>query len=110
MLCYVTISTTLRKKSISQYVNKSIPCWEVLVDGNLIWLSPERLCHSLTNTEDETHRQPLDLAHGSPMEEMEKGLKKLKGFAFLWREQQSQQARYPRAPGDWTTNQRIHVE
>ena len=44
------------------------------------------------------------------MEKLEKGLKELRGFAAPWREQQCQQARPPGAPGDWTTNQRIHME
>jgi hypothetical protein len=35
-------------------------CWEVLADGSLIWLSPERLCQSLTNTETDAQSQPLD--------------------------------------------------
>jgi hypothetical protein len=43
------------------------------------------------------------------MEELEKGLKELMGFAAPWREQQCQQAR-PGAPRDWTNNQRVHVE
>ena len=43
------------------------------------------------------------------MEELEKGLKELRGFAAPWREQQCQQARPPGAPGDWTTNQRLHM-
>jgi hypothetical protein len=41
------------------------------------------------------------------MEEMEKVLKELRGFAAPRSEQQCQQARNPGAPGDWTTNQRI---
>ena len=44
------------------------------------------------------------------MEELEKGLKELSGFAASWREQQCQRARFPRTPKDWTTNQRIHME
>jgi hypothetical protein len=44
------------------------------------------------------------------MEEMEKGLKELRGFAAPREEQQYQQARPPRAPRDWTTNQRTHME
>ena len=40
-------------------------------------LSPERLCQSLTNTEADAHR----LSTVFPMEELEKGLKELKGFA-----------------------------
>jgi hypothetical protein len=44
------------------------------------------------------------------MEELEKGLKEQRGFAAPWGEQQFQQARSPRAPRDWTTNQRVHME
>ena len=44
------------------------------------------------------------------MEELEKGLKELRGSAVPWREQQCQQARPLGAPGDSTTNQRIHME
>ena len=47
---------------------------------------------------------------GFSVEELEKGLKELRGFAALWREQQCQQTRPLRAARDWTTNQRIHVE
>jgi hypothetical protein len=36
----------------------------------------------------------------SLMEELEKGLKELRGFAAPWREQQCQPARTPRAPRD----------
>ena len=43
------------------------------------------------------------------MEELGKGLKELRVFAAPWREQQCQQARSPGAPGDWTTNQRVHM-
>ena len=41
---------------------------------------------------------------------MEKGLKKLRGLAAPWREQQCQLARLPGVLGDWTTNQRVHME
>jgi hypothetical protein len=34
-------------------------CQQVLADRSLIWLSPERFCQSLTNTE-EACSQPLD--------------------------------------------------
>jgi hypothetical protein len=44
------------------------------------------------------------------MEELEKGLKKLRGFSAPWREQQCREAKTPGAPGDWTTNQRIHMK
>jgi hypothetical protein len=44
--------------SIPYITTKSgvIGCWEVLADGSLIWLSPERLGQSLINTEAEAHR------------------------------------------------------
>jgi hypothetical protein len=58
----------------------------VFADGSLIWLSPERLCQSLTKTEAEAHSQLLDRAWGSPMEEVEKELKELRGFAAPQRE------------------------
>ena len=35
-------------------------CQEVLAEGSLIWLSPERLCQSLKNTEVDSHSQPVD--------------------------------------------------
>jgi hypothetical protein len=86
-------------------------CQKVLADRNLIWLSPERLCQSLTNTEEDAHSQPfIRLSTGSPVEKLEKGLKELRGFAAPWREQHCQPFRSPRALGDWTTNQRIHME
>ena len=47
---------------------------------------------------------------GSAMEELEKGLKELSGFAVLWKEQLCQLARPLRALGDWTSNQRVHKE
>jgi hypothetical protein len=44
------------------------------------------------------------------MEELGMGLKELRGYAAPWREQQCPQARPLRVPGDWSTNQRIHME
>ena len=45
------------------------------------------------------------------MEELEKRLKELRGFAAPCREQQCQLVRFPPlAPVDWTTNQRVHME
>jgi hypothetical protein len=44
------------------------------------------------------------------MEELEKGLMKLRGFAATCAEQQCQLISSPGAPSDWTTNQRIHME
>jgi hypothetical protein len=48
----------------------------VHAERSLIWLSPERLCQSLTKTETDVCNQPL----GYPIEEIEKGLKGLKGL------------------------------
>ena len=39
-------------------------CREVLADRSLIWLSPERLCQCLTNTEVYAHSHPLNGAQG----------------------------------------------
>ena len=39
-------------------------CWEVLVDGSLILLSPEILCQNLKNTESNGHSQTLTRARG----------------------------------------------
>jgi hypothetical protein len=44
------------------------------------------------------------------LEELEKGLKELRGLAASPREQQCQQARPSGAPGDLITNQRVHME
>jgi hypothetical protein len=41
------------------------------------------------------------------MEELEKGLKKLRGFAAPWEEQNFYLARPLRAHRDWTTKQRV---
>ena len=74
-------------------------CQEVLTDRSLIWLSPERVCQNLTNTEEEACSQPLDWALVSPMEEMNKELKELRGFVAPWRKQQCQEIRSPELPG-----------
>ena len=52
----------------------------------------------------------IGLSAGSRMEELEKGLKELRGFAAPWGEQQCQQARPPGVLRDRTTNQRVHME
>ena len=44
------------------------------------------------------------------LEELEKVLKELEGFAAPWRKQQCQPARPREALRDWTTNQRVHME
>jgi hypothetical protein len=49
----------------------------MLADRNLIWLSPERVCQSLTNIEEDA----IGLSTGLPKEELEKGLKGLREFA-----------------------------
>jgi hypothetical protein len=48
----------------------------VLADRRLIQLSPERLCQRLTNTNVDAD----GLSMGTPMEELEKRLKQLKGL------------------------------
>jgi hypothetical protein len=44
------------------------------------------------------------------MEELEKEVKELMGFAVPWREQQCQQSREPGAPREWNTNKSIQME
>jgi hypothetical protein len=70
-----------------------VRCWlctELLQIGRLdkailcymcSWSHPERLCQSLTNTDADASNQTLDWSWGTPMWELEKGLKELKGFA-----------------------------
>jgi hypothetical protein len=84
----------------------------MIAHGSLIWLVPERLCQILTNTEADGYSQPTNgLSVGSQMEELEKGLKELRGFAAPWGEHQCQPARTPRiSPRDWATNQRVHMK
>ena len=75
--------------------------------GTLLWMpGSRRLCQSLTNTEAFAHRTEV----GSLMEELEKGMKELRGFTALWGKQQCQQDRPPGPPREWTTNQRTHME
>ena len=57
------------------------------------------------------HSQPaIELSTGSPMGELEKGPKELKGLAVPQEEQQYESPSTPRAPGDKTINQRVHME
>ena len=52
----------------------------------------------------------IGLSMSSPMEELGMGLKELRELAAPWGEQQCQQARHTTVPGNWTTNQRVHME
>jgi hypothetical protein len=54
----------------------------VLADRSLIQLSPDRFCQSLTNRGG-CSQPTIGLNKGSPVEELEKGLKELKGFTIL---------------------------
>jgi hypothetical protein len=44
------------------------------------------------------------------MEELEKGLKELRGFAAPWRGAKVSTDQTPGASGDWATNQKIYME
>ena len=59
-------------------------CWKVLVDWNLIWLSPERLCQSLIN-----HWTKLRVPYGG----VRKGTERDEGVCSPWREQPRQLVR-----------------
>ena len=50
----------------------------MFADRSLVWLSPERLCQILTNTDVDVCS--IGWSKWSPMEDLEKGLKELKGF------------------------------
>jgi hypothetical protein len=54
----------------------------------------------------------IGLSEGSPMEELERRLKQLSGFAVPWGSNSDKLVRPPgsQAPGDWTTNQRVYME
>lgn len=41
---------------------------------------PERLCQYLTNTEVDAHKSFIGLSTGSPVKELEKAFKEMKGF------------------------------
>jgi hypothetical protein len=43
-----------------RYIPHTVVKTEVRADSSLIWMSPERLCQSLTNTKADAHGQPLD--------------------------------------------------
>jgi hypothetical protein len=48
-------------------------CWcqEALADRNLVLLSPERLCQSLTNTDADSESQPSDWSQGTQWKSLE---------------------------------------
>ena len=57
------------------------------------------------------HSQPvIELNTESPMEELEKGLKELKGFAAPLEEQQYEPPSTSKGPRDKTINQRVHMD
>jgi len=67
-------------------------CWykEILADRSLIWMSPERHFQSMTNNRGGCSQPIIELRTGTPVEELEKGLKELKRFATPQEEQQYQ--------------------
>jgi hypothetical protein len=58
-------------------------CQEVLADGSLIWLPPQRLCQIYLVVQRWMLAANHGLSTGSLMEKLEKGLKELRGFAAL---------------------------
>jgi hypothetical protein len=65
-------------------------------------LSPERLCQSLTNTEaDARNQSAIKLSMGSPMKELEKGLKEQQHHGDS---NSVSRPDPPGAPRDWTNN------
>ena len=76
-------------------------CWcqAVLTGRNLIWMPSQRLCQSHTDKDE-----------GTPMKELEKGLKELKGSATPREEQNYQLTKPTTAIRDLITNQWVHME
>jgi hypothetical protein len=66
----------------------------VLTDRSLIWLSPERLCQSLTNTEEMLAANYWTELGGPRCRSWRRDWR-LRGFAAPWKEQPCQQARLP---------------
>jgi len=60
----------------------------------------------MTNAEVKCLQPTIELIMGSPLAELEKGLKELKGFATL----QEQQYQPTRAPKNSTTTQRVYMD
>ena len=67
----------------------------MLADRSLIWLSPERHCQSPDKYRGGSLQPTIRLSLRVPDGRVGEGTEK---------------ARPPGAPGDWTTNQRIHME
>ena len=82
----------------------------MLDDWSLIWLTPEMFCHSLTKYKWGCPQPAIGLSAVSLMEELEKGLKELREVAAPSGEKQCQLVRIPITSGDYTTNQRVHME
>jgi hypothetical protein len=92
---------------------------EVLADWSLIWLSPERLCQNLTNIEADlttnrwTECGVPDRGVGKDTEEAEGVCSPVcvcvwgGGVTVSIGQTPSPP---PEASGDWTTNQRVHIE
>jgi hypothetical protein len=72
---------------------------EVLADRSLIYLSPEAMPEP-DNYRGGCSQPTIGLSTGSPMEELEKGLKELKGFATHMKYNNINQPDLPRASRD----------
>jgi hypothetical protein len=80
------------KKKEDQSVNSSL----LLRRGNKILKG----VNTKTKCRAETEGKPTGLSTGSPMEELEEGLKELKGFATHRKNNNINQTDLPRAPRD----------
>ena len=78
----------------------------MLADGSLIWLSPERLCQSLTYRGGSS--QPtIGLSSGVPDGGVREGTERAEGVRSSMEGATVSKGQTPRAPQNWTTNQRI---
>ena len=84
-------------------------CPQVLADESQIEVTWEALL--VHDKYKGGHSEPaIELSTGSPMGELEKGPKELKGFAAPQEEQQYDSSSTHRAPRDKIINQRVHME
>ena len=77
----------------------------MLAVRSLKWLSPKRLCQSLTNTKADACTEYED-SNG----EIGEGTEGAEGFCHLMEGATVSTGQTPRSPGDWTTNQRGLME
>ena len=88
-------------------------CWEVLADRSLIWciLKCSSRASQIQRQMPRCSQPTFELRTGSPGDELEKGMKELRGpTAPCVGGATVSTIQTPEARGDWTTHQRVHIE